>query len=88
MSKISIGGKTIIPTRNRVILEMYNEEKVTDNGIIIPESAQKKINPSGIIAAISFGEKELTKNMEVVTLKNSGIELNTDSKSHKYKLFD
>ncbi len=47
---------TLTPLSNRVILEPFEEEKVTKSGIVIPESSGKERPVRGTVIAVGPGK--------------------------------
>ena len=67
---------------------MSKPEQITKGGIIIPNTATKQTDFSGVIVAIPRGEEELKIGMRVIVSKRSGSTIETDDIFHIYKLYN
>ena len=87
MSRVKVNGMTVYPTLSNIIVSMSTPEKITQGGIIIPDTAQKQTDFKGTIAAVPKNETELKVGMTVIVAKRSGITTYTDDNSHTYKIY-
>ena len=87
MSRVKVNGMTVYPTLSNIIVSMSTPEKITQGGIIIPDTAQKQTDFKGEIAAVPKNETELKVGMTVIVAKRSGITVYTDDNTHIYKLY-
>lgn len=92
MSKLTINGVCFRPTRDHVLVQMAELDKITASGIIIPSMVVKESNFKGEIIQISkFDEQNNTDykvGRKVIVFKGSGMPVYFDDNfGHEYKLF-
>jgi co-chaperonin GroES (HSP10) len=90
-SLVTYEGRKFNTQVNTVLVRMDKHEKVTPSGIIIPDTAKKRTDFSGIIAAVSRGiedEGVIKVGERAIVTKNTKRVLPTDDPNNEYRLFN
>ncbi len=71
------------PLGDNVLVELFEKEKQTAQGIYLPDNAQKESSQEGKVIAIGQDEKiEVKKGQKVIFRKFSGSELKISGKNY------
>ena len=78
------------PLLDNVLVELRKEDKVTESGIVLPDTASEEKPQEGLVIAVGAGKTEdgklvvpeVKKGDKVLFAKYSGTEIQIDNKDH------
>lgn len=77
--------KKIQPLGKNILVEIVVQEKVTDSGIVLPDTASEEKPQEGKVVAVGDSEKineNIKKDSLVIFAKYSGTEIEIDKKEY------
>ncbi|MBD3244511.1 MAG: co-chaperone GroES [Candidatus Moranbacteria bacterium] len=80
----------IKPLGDNILVELKQEDKVTESGIVLPDTASEDKPQEGIVVAVGPGKfddgvkikPEVKKGDKIIFAKYSGTEINIGKKEH------
>jgi len=82
----------IKPLGDRVLVKPFEEEKVTESGIIMPDTVDKEKKAEGVVVALGSGEElkklDLKIGDKVLFEKWGGEDVKSDGLNYKILPFD
>jgi chaperonin GroES len=78
------------PLADNILVELKQEEKVTDSGIVLPDTASEDKPQEGVVVAVGEGKiqdgktikPEVNPGDKVIFAKYSGTEIKIEGKEH------
>ena len=90
-SLVTYQGVEFNTTINTILVRMDKVESISKGGIIIPETAKKRTDFSGIVAAVSRTEErtgDIKVGDRVLVTKNEKRIAPTDDEKNEYRLYN